>query len=152
MGLNIFTFTGNLGKDAEQKFLPNGDSIVSMSVPVTSGFGEKQKTAWIRCTLFGKRGESVMPYLLKGQLVGITGEFSLNEWTDKDGMKRSMPEVRISDLQLLGKANKEATHEQPAQKQTPQRNAQGAPPSSFSDMDDDIPFRHYGSGAAWRVI
>jgi len=139
MGLNIFTFTGNLGKDGEQKFLSNGDSIVSMSVPVTSGFGDKQKTSWIRCTLFGKRGESVMPYLLKGQLVGITGEFSMNEWTDKDGMKRLMPEVRINDLQLLGKPSKEATHDHQSQSQTPQRSAQkatGADP--FDDMD--VPF------------
>lgn len=142
MGLNVFTFSGNLGKDAEQKFLANGDSIVSMSVPVSSGFGDKQKTAWIRCTLFGKRGESVFPYLNKGQLVGITGEFSMNEWTDKDGMKRSMPEVRINDLQLLGKSNRESSDDQPAPKATQQRNTQDQRKTADDPFNDDmdVPF------------
>lgn len=140
MGLNIFTFTGNLGKDAEQKFLANGDSVASMSVPVTSGFGDKQKTAWVRCTLFGKRGESVFQYLKKGQLVGVTGEFSMNEWTDKDGMKRSSPEVRISDLQLLGKSNRESDTPRPENSKPQQDPSENKSKQSFDDLDDDVPF------------
>ncbi len=64
--MNVFIVTSHLGKDAEQRFLPNGDSIVTFSLPVKSGYGDKAKTAWVRCSMFGKRGESVLPYLVKG--------------------------------------------------------------------------------------
>ena len=71
--VNILIATGNIGKDAEQRFTPGGDSIVTFSLPVKSGYGDKAKTSWVRCSMFGKRGESVLPYLLKGSLVGVSG-------------------------------------------------------------------------------
>lgn len=111
--MNIFTFTGNLGKDAEQRYTKGGDSIVSFSVAVKSGYGDKAKTSWVKCSMFGKRGESVLPYLKKGQLVGVSGEFSMNEWENKEGQKQATPEVRISELDLLGGKNSATT---PAQK------------------------------------
>lgn len=103
MGMNSFTFTGYVARDAEQRFMANGDSIVSFTVPVDSGFGEKKKTAWVRCNMFGKRGDSVFPYLKKGAQVGVIGELSMNDWTNKDGITKTSPEVRVNELQLLGK-------------------------------------------------
>ena len=147
--MNIIIITGNIGKDAEQRFTPNGDSIVSFSLPAKSGFGDKAKTSWVRCTMFGKRSEGVFPYLKKGALVGVSGEFSINEWSDKEGQKRSTPECRVAELTLLG-GKKEC--EQKPQEPPKQRNAQGAQPASFDDMDDDIPFACHGAGKAWRVI
>lgn len=87
--MNIFIITGNLGNDAEQRYTQSGDSIVSFSVPAKSGFGDKAVTSWIKCSMFGKRGESVLPYLKKGQLVGVQGEFAAREWQDKEGQKRT---------------------------------------------------------------
>lgn len=139
MPINTIIVTGNLGNDGEQRFTPSGDSIVTFSVPASSGFGEKKKTAWLRCTLFGKRGESVLPYLKKGQLVGVQGEFSMDEWTGKDGDKRVTACVRVADVTLLGKA-------QESQQEAPQQTRRAAPakaPASaprFADDDDDIPF------------
>ena len=101
--MNAWQFTGNIGKDAESRFLPNGDPVVSFSVGVKSGYGEKATTTWARCALFGKRAESVSQYLTKGQLVGISGEVTLREWNDKEGQKRNSLEVRVNDLTLLGK-------------------------------------------------
>ncbi len=103
--MNIFIITGNLGNDAEQRYTQSGDSVVSFSVPAKAGFGDKATTSWIKCSMFGKRGESVLPYLKKGQLVGVQGEFSAREWQDKEGQKRISNEMRVNDLQLLGKAN-----------------------------------------------
>ena len=125
--MNVFTFTGNLGNDAEQRYTPSGDSIVSFSVPAKSGFGDKAITSWIRCSMFGKRGESVLPYLKKGQLVGVSGEFSSREWTGKEGQKRISNECRVNDLQLLGKASAQDQQQKQA-------------PSKSSDLGDDIPF------------
>ena len=100
--MNLIILTGNLGQEATQRFTPGGDSIVSFSIPAKSGFGDKAKTSWVRCTMFGKRSEGVFPYLKKGALVGVSGEFSMNEWSDKEGQKRSSPECRVNELTLLG--------------------------------------------------
>lgn len=125
--MNVFTFTGNLGKDAEQRFTTGGDSIVSFSVPVKSGFGDKAVTSWIKCSIFGKRGDSVLPYLKKGQLVGVSGEFSARPWTNKDGQDQISNEVRVNDVSLLGTKS-----QQPAQS--------GSKPKTSNDMNDDVPW------------
>jgi len=147
--MNNFSFTGNLGKDAEKRVLPDGTAIVSMSVPCKSGFGDKAVTTWLRCTMFGKRGESVYQYLTKGTLVGITGEFSAREYADKDGVNRMSLEVRVNDLTLLGGKREPQSHEyqRPEEMATPSRATQPAPssqaprPSSgFDDFDSDITF------------
>jgi len=131
--MNNWNFTGNLGQDAETRFAPSGDAIVSFSVGVKAGYGEKAATTWARCSMFGKRGQAVADYLLKGQLVGISGEMSAREWIDKDGNKRTSIEVRVNDLTLLGKRN-ESEREAPAQ--APRRAAAPAPADDF----DEIPF------------
>lgn len=140
--MNSLNFTGNLGQDAEQRNLPDGTSLVSMSVPCKSGFGDKSVTTWLRCTLFSKRGESVMPYLKKGTMVGISGEFSARDYTDKDGNKRQSLEVRINDLTLLGGRKDEArpAAERPSHDAAKARQTAAPSGSGFDDMDDDIPF------------
>ena len=132
--MNVFTFTGNLGNDAEQRYTPSGDSIVSFSVPAKSGFGDQAITSWIRCSMFGKRGESVLPYLKKGQLVGVSGEFSAREWTDKEGQKRISNEYRVNDLNLLGKSGESNNRTQADQHQQSNRASHG------DSLDSDIPF------------
>ena len=129
--MNVFSFTGNLGNQAEQRYTQSGDSIVSFSVAVKSGFGDKAVTTWVRCTMFGKRGESVLPYLNKGQLVGVSGEFSAREWDDKEGKKRTSIEVRVNDLTLLGKSEREQAQPARSEKQSPVKSG---------DLESDIPF------------
>lgn len=131
--MNNWSFTGNLGKDAETRYTQSGDAVVSFSVGVKSGYGDKATTTWARCSMFGKRGESVAQYLTKGQLVGICGEVALREWQDKDGQTRTALEVRVSDLTLLGRKD---SSEKP-QTSPPARQAKAPPPADF---DDDIPF------------
>lgn len=145
--MNSINFTGNLGGDAEQKILADGTSIVSMNVPCKSGFGDKAITTWLRCTLFGNRGASLMPHLVKGSLVGITGEFSAREYTDRDGNKKQSLEVRVSDVSLLG-GRKDAAPEQRPQAAPAQRTAPKQASGGFEDMDDDIPFQNAMRGAA----
>ena len=147
--MNSWNFTGNLGRDCDTRYTQSGDAVVSFSVGVKAGFGDKATTTWANCSMFGKRGEAVSAYLKKGTLVGIVGEVNLREYQDKEGQKRYSLDVRVNDLTLLGgKSDRsESTPEKPQQ-----RNAQGAPKASISDMDDDIPFTPHGAGRAWRVI
>ena len=146
--MNSWNFTGNLGRDAEQRYTQSGDSVVSFSVGVKAGFGDKASTTWANCSMFGKRGEAVVSYLKKGTLVAISGEVNLRDYQDKEGQKRYSLDVRVNDLTLLG--GKPSGDSAPSEK--PQRNAQGAPKASISDMDDDIPFLSHGAGKEWRVI
>ncbi len=113
--MNNWNFTGNLGRDAEQKFV--GDSsLVSFSVAVKSGYGDKAVTTWANCQMWGKRGESVLPYLNKGQLVGISGEVTLRLYEKKDGTAGSSLDVRVNDLTLLGKSEPSPVTEHSAAK------------------------------------
>ena len=147
--MNSWNFTGNLGNDCEQRYTQSGDSVVSFSVGVKSGFGDKATTTWAKCAIFGKRGEAVAPYLKKGTLVGVVGEVNNREYQDKDGQKRYSLDVRVNDLTLLG-GKSDRSESAPSQQAKP-RNAQGAPKQSFED-DGESPFTPHGAGRAWRVI
>ena len=129
--MNVFTFTGNLGNAAEQRFTGDSKSIVNFSVAVKSGYGKNAATTWVKCGLWGKQGEAVLPYLTKGQLVGVSGELCLREYQNKDGSKGSSLEVNVNSLTLLG--NK-SVNETKADKPMPQGNG------PMDDMADGIPF------------
>jgi single-strand DNA-binding protein len=133
MGLNILTATGNLGKDATQRYTPNGDSIVAFSIPIEAGYGQNKVTTWINCSVFGKSGEGVLPYLKKGQQVGVVGEILLRPWTDKDGNERQSLELRVEKVRLLGSRPSETSASA-----VPQTETYGQD-QSFSESDD-IPF------------
>ena len=147
--MNSWNFTGNLGRDAEQRFAPSGTAVVSFSVGVKTGFGDKEKTTWANCAMFGKRAEAVAAYLKKGTLVGIVGEVDHREYQNKEGQTRYSLDVSVNDLTLLG-GKSDRAESAPSQPAKP-RNAQGAQGGAFDDSDE-IPFNHHGSGKAWRVI
>ena len=155
--MNNWTFTGNLGKDCEQQTTAGGLSICTFSVAVKSGFGDKEKTTWVKCGLFGKRAEGGLPqYLVKGTQVCISGEMSLDQW-EKDGVKNSMVKVNVDKLDLIG-GNQQAQQQKPQQQASPQGQIQHpgarggqsyqqpqqqpAPqqPQGFDDYNENIPF------------
>lgn len=155
--MNVFTFSGNLGRDAEVKNL-GSTTVCNFSVAVKSGYGEKEKTEWINCALWGKRAEGGLPqYLLKGQSVVVSGELSTREYQANDGTTRTSVEVRVNDLTLAGKrdelgiqpqpqAQTQQHQPQPQQRATPppgyiapQQQPQQQPQNNF-DNDKDIPF------------
>ena len=125
--MNVFTATGNIGRDAETRFIPNGEAVVSFAIAVKSGYGKSETTTWVQCSLWGKRGEAVAPYLLKGTLVGISGELSLDEYEAKDGTKNKTLKCRLNNVDLLGK---KASGDAPAKPASSQR----APEDDFSDI------------------
>ena len=145
--MNKITATGRTPADAEVRFTPSGDPVASFRIASDVGFGDKKTTNWFSCQVWGKRGESLAPHLIKGTPVTVFGALTLREWNDKEGQKRLSPDIRIDEIELQG-GKKDS---EPSQPSNP-RNAQGAPKASISDMDDDIPFTQHGAGRAWRVI
>jgi len=128
--MNNLTVAGQLGRDAEVRYLPNSDPVANFSIADSQG---KDKDAiWWNCQLFGKRAESLAQYLVKGQSVTITGSVSQRKYTDKSGVERISTDVRVNDVALQG-GRKENAPTQQAQK--PQNQSNG-----FEDMGDDIPF------------
>ncbi len=129
--MNSITIAGQLGKDAEQRFLPNGDAVASFSVADSQG--KDKPTIWWNCSLFGKRAESLAQYLTKGQAVTVAGNVTQREYTDKDGNKRTAMDVRVNDIALQGGKREDAPRQAaPAQRTAPAR-------ESF-EMDSDVPF------------
>jgi len=146
--MNKFILTGNLGGDNEMKYLPNGDALCEFSVGVKSGFGDKEKTLWVKCSMFGKRAAGQLPqYLMKGTKVCISGELSMDEW-EKDGVKNKMLKLRVEDLDLIGdkKEGQTAPMGQPAQNSlAPQ---QQAPQQSFAPAGFAAPQGYFMSNGA----
>ena len=129
--MNLITIAGGLGRDAELKYLNNGDPICNFSVADSQG--RDKGTIWWNCTLFGKRGEALSQYLTKGQSVTVVGTITEREWTSKDGDKRKSMDVRVSEIALQG-GRKESE---------PQEERRAAPkpaPAQDSFDDSEIPF------------
>lgn len=135
--MNNCTFISNVGRDAEVRFLPNGKPITQFSIAVTSGYGDKQITSWVNCSMFGDRGEKIAQYITKGTKVGVTGEIALREYKAKDGTDKSSLELRVNDLTLLGGKPESGT--QRDSKQT-SGNSSENDASNFDNFDNDIPF------------
>ena len=135
--MNVITITGSLGRDMEQRTMPNGDPVGTFSVADSQG--REKPTIWWNCQLFGKRVSALAPYLLKGQQVTVAGTVTEREWTDKEGGKRKQLEIRVSDLALQGSKREQAADTAPR----PAPQAAPAPAQSFAgDFEDDgsIPF------------
>ena len=122
--MNNWNFTGNLGNPAEVKYLPNGNAVCEFSVAVKSGYGDKEKTNWVRCAMFGKKAEGQLPsYLQKGTQVAISGELELQEWEGQNG-KGAALSVRVENLDLIGgKPQGQSQGAQNNQGYAPQQNA-----------------------------
>lgn len=137
--MNNLNFTGNIGRDAEVRFLPNGDPVASFSAALTSGYGDKKVTTWLNCSVWGKRAEALAPYLIKGAQVAITGEFCARPYTNKDGVEKLSLDVRVNDLTLVG-GKKYTEHSEPAAKPAAKPANSSPKSSSVDDLYDDIPF------------
>ena len=140
--MNLFACTTRLYKDAEQRFTQGGESIVSFTGAVDAGYGDSKTTSWIKFTMWGKRGTSVLPYLKDKTQIAVSGELANRKWTDKEGQDRYSLEVRVNELTLVG-GKPEGGQRQQSDDSPPQRSAQQSKPTptnDFSDLDSDIPF------------
>ena len=140
--MNNITVAGQLGRDAEVRYLPNGDAVANFSVADSQG--KDKTTIWWNCQLFGKRAESLSQYLLKGQSVTVSGNITQRTY-QKDGVEKTAMEIRVSDVALQGGRKEESAPapRQSAPRPAPTRQAPQAPRGSqgsgFDDLEE-IPF------------
>lgn len=121
--MNLFSFTGNLGRDAELR-AAGQSQVAKFSVGVKAGYGEKATTLWINCELWGKQAETLVGYLTNGKQVAISGELSQRSYTKADGTPQTSLDLKVGTVTLLGSA--EGRSEQRTQ--------------SKQAQDEDIPF------------
>ena len=117
MSINTMTATGNVGKDAELRYLQNNTAIAEFQLPVKQGYGDNQKTSWIKCILWGKIAEAYAPNIKKGDLLVVSGEFYVEEWT-KDGVTHVKPCLRVNQIQPTKKLDNQA-HQQAQEQKEP---------------------------------
>ena len=143
------SIVGNLGRDAEQRYTPNGNAVVTFSVATTevrNNRGEREEhTQWFRVDFWGKRGERIKDYLTKGQRVFVDGRLSVRDYEDRDGKSRYSLDVRADDVVLLGSRRDGEGRQDRYDEHAPAAAADRGDSSSGSGgnvdlADDDIPF------------
>ena len=128
MSINTMTVTGNVGANAELRYTQQGTAVGEFNLPVKQGFGDNQKTSWVKCVLWGKVAEAYAPNIKKGDLLVVSGEFYVEEWT-KDGVTHIKPCLRVNQIQPTKKLDTQAQQQAQAQEQEQEE-----------PLEDDIPF------------
>jgi single-strand DNA-binding protein len=102
---------GNLGKDAELRTTASGDSVLGFGVAhtekyTTAGGEKKEKTIWVDVSVWGKRAESLAPYLTKGKTVYVEGTPSARGYASSDGEVKASLQLNADKVEFLGGGNK----------------------------------------------
>ena len=150
--VNKVIIVGNLGRDPEVRYTPNGDSITNVTIATTDTWkdkatGEKKEaTEWHRVVFFGKLAEIAGQYLKKGRQVYVEGALRTRKWQDKEGQERYTTEIVANEMKMLG--SREGLSDAPPRESGGAAAGGGNRPAAapqaaggtFNDFEDDIPF------------
>lgn len=141
-GINKVILIGNLGRDPEIRYFPDGTAVANFTIATSESWTDKQsgekkeRTEWHRIVAFRRLAEICGEYLSKGRQVYIEGKLQTREWEDKDGNRRWTTEIVAANMQMLGPKDAGTGNRQADTYQPP-----GMPGPQVSDEpDDDIPF------------
>lgn len=132
---------GNVGRDPEVRFFPNGDPVANVSIGVSETWKDKssgerkERTEWVPLVFTGPLAKVVGDYVKKGSQIFVSGKLATRKWQDKDGNDRYTTEVRCTEMQMLGK--REGGAAAPAAAPAPR---QPAPRAAAGVADEDCPF------------
>jgi single-strand DNA-binding protein len=148
--VNKVILVGNLGRDPETRYMPDGAAITNASLATTYGWtdkasGEKkEETEWHRIVFRGRLAEIAGEYLKKGSQVYVEGRLRTRKWQDKEGHDRYTTEIMADTMQMLGsRAGAGEPRAEPAAGPKGEAKAGASakkPAGKFDDMEDDIPF------------
>ena len=153
---------GNLGRDPEVRFMPNGEAVCNFSIATTDSWkdkaGEKQeRTEWHNIVMYRRLAEIAGEYLKKGRPVYIEGRLQTRKWQTKEGQDRYTTEIIADSMQMLGGRDDNSSSQSSAPQkddfnQAPDRASSNesqsesdsvssnSGASSFDEFEDDIPF------------
>ena len=147
-------FLGLLGRDAEVRYTNNGTAVCNVPLGVNAGFGDKQYTIRLDCSMLGQRAQGQLPtYLTKGTAVAVSGEVDLRVWNKQDGSPGGAIRLNVGQLSFAGggassgggQQQNQGQQQRPPQQQTqnqsqPQNQGQQQGSEPVDDFDDSIPF------------
>lgn len=156
--VNKVILVGNLGRDPEVRYSPEGAAICNVSLATTSQWkdrntGERrEETEWHRVVFYNRLAEIAGEYLRKGRSIYVEGRIKTRKWQDKEtGQDRYSTEIVADQMQMLGGRDSDTSGAsdfgqsqapaRPAQRPAPaQQRPAAQEPTNLADMDDDIPF------------
>ena len=157
--VNKVILMGNLGRDPEVRYSPDGAAVCNVSIATTSSWKDKnsgerrEETEWHRVVFYNRLAEIAGEYLKKGRPVYVEGRIKTRKWQNKEGVDQYTTEVVADNMQLLGgrdggdggsSGGNEGGSGAPRPAARAQQAARPAAPAAgganVSDMDDDIPF------------
>ena len=148
-GVNKVILVGNLGKDPEVRYMPNGNAVANITLATSESWKDKQsgeqqeKTEWHRVVMFRRLGEIAGEYLKKGSQVYIEGKLQTRKWQDNSGNDRYTTEIVANEMQMLGGrgggGSADISADSAPAQSAPAQSAP-APVAAGGDFDDDIPF------------
>jgi single-strand DNA-binding protein len=142
--INKVILIGNLGKDPETRFMPDGKPVANITMATSETWkdrntGEKQeKTEWHKVSFFGPVAEIVGKYLRKGSKIYIEGKLQTRKWQDKDGADRYTTEIVANEMKMLDGKPSDGGYQAPVARS--QQLAKPAAGSAGFDDDLDVPF------------
>jgi single-strand DNA-binding protein len=149
--LNKVMLIGNLGKDPEVRYMPNGQPVATITIATSEAWKDKasgaaqEKTEWHRIVMFRKLAEIAGEYLKKGSKIYIEGRLQTRKWQDQQGQDRYTTEIVANEMQMLdsrgGSGAGGGGGGSYAAPEAESHNQDMAPAmAGDSGFDDDIPF------------
>lgn len=160
--VNKVILMGNLGRDPEVRYMPNGEAVCNFSIATTDNWKDKsgakqEKTEWHNIVMYRKLAEIAGEYLKKGRPVYVEGRLQTRKW-EKDGVTRYTTEIVADQMQMLGGRDGSTSNasydndidqssygggdqfDQTPTRSAPQPSKAAKPAPSMDDFEDDIPF------------
>lgn len=140
-GVNKVILVGNLGKDPEVRYMPNGEAVAKFTMATSESWKDQQgqpqeRTEWHSIVVYRRLAEIVGEYLKKGAKVYVEGKLKTSKWQDKEsGQDRYKTEINCSEMQMLdGRAGsvQQQASPQPQQQQPNQRRPQPRPQANIA--------------------
>lgn len=161
--VNKVILVGNLGRDPEVRYSPDGAAICNVSIATTSNWKDKnsgerrEETEWHRVVFYNRLAEIAGEYLKKGRPVYVEGRLKTRKWQNKEGVDQYTTEIVADQMQMLGGRDggdggmgggmgggeSQGAPRASAPARAPQAQRPAAPAAggaNLADMDDDIPF------------
>ena len=107
---NRIILVGNLTRDPELRYMPNGGAVCSTGIATNRKFKKQDGSAgeevcFVDITFFGRTAEVANQYLKRGKKILVEGRLKLDQWTDQNGGKRSKHSVVVDNMQMLDSKN-----------------------------------------------
>jgi single-strand DNA-binding protein len=144
-GINKVILVGNLGKDPEVRYMPNGNAVANITLATSETWKDKQsgeqkeQTEWHRVVFYQRLAEIAGEYLKKGSKVYIEGKLRTRKWQDKDGQDKYMTEIIADEMQMLDSRGGAGAGSSDMPK-SDNRSSSSSDSAPIDDFNDDIPF------------